>query len=190
MTNCSFEKCDKKSHAQALCVKHYTRKYRYGDPSVVTPTGSGAPLTARMRARTVTTERGCHEWTGEKRRGYGLVTHEKVRWYAHRLAWTLANGPVPSGLFVCHHCDNPPCINIDHLFLGTAADNMQDAAAKGRLNVARHRARGLKCRKGHVFDRLNSKGQQTCSTCLNAYMRQYRARKALGENHHYPRAQP
>ena len=178
MANCSFENCDKKSHAQVLCAKHYTRMYRYGDPSIVTPTGSGAPLEARMKARTAVTEAGCREWVGERRRGYGIVTHEKRRWYAHRLAWTLANGPIPNGLLVCHRCDNPPCINVEHMFLGTNADNMQDASTKGRLRGGAGRKRKSTCKNGHPFDRLNSKGQQVCSTCLNAYMRQYRARKA------------
>lgn len=52
--------------------------------------------------------------------------------YAHRYAWVLANGPIAPGLVVCHTCDNPPCINVDHLFIGTQADNVRDMYAKGR----------------------------------------------------------
>lgn len=50
----------------------------------------------------------------------------------HRAAWWLAFGPIPHGMFVCHHCDNPPCVNPAHLFLGTNQDNVDDRNRKGR----------------------------------------------------------
>lgn len=52
---------------------------------------------------------------------------------AHRSTWIAANGPVPSGMLICHRCDNPPCHELAHLFLGTQTDNMRDAADKGRM---------------------------------------------------------
>lgn len=64
--------------------------------------------------------------------GYGQMTEGGRVVGAHRVAWELANGPIPPGLEVCHSCDNPPCCNPDHLFLGTHAENMTDAGRKGR----------------------------------------------------------
>jgi hypothetical protein len=67
--------------------------------------------------------------------GYGQVWFRGNNWRAHRVAWTKANGEIPDGLWVLHKCDNPACINVDHLFLGTAKDNADDRWAKGRKYV-------------------------------------------------------
>ena len=55
----------------------------------------------------------------------------------HRVAWELENGPIPTGMQVCHACDNPPCSNVGHLFLGTQGENLADMVSKGRQNNAR-----------------------------------------------------
>ncbi len=78
---------------------------------------------------------GCWEWTGGRNdKGYGTVRWDDKNRLAHRIAYTLAIGPIPDGLGVCHTCDNPPCCRPDHLFPGTQLDNIRDAKAKGRLN--------------------------------------------------------
>jgi hypothetical protein len=79
---------------------------------------------------------GCWEWTGATNKGgYGILhTLAYDSQKAHRLAWELTHGPIPDGLLICHHCDNPPCCNPDHLFLGTHTDNMKDAFSKGRIS--------------------------------------------------------
>jgi hypothetical protein len=81
-------------------------------------------------------ERGCREFVGaqvNRRPGPGKLKDEHGRpIIPARAAWTVTNGPIPPGLLVCHRCDNPPCCEISHLFLGTHLDNMRDMSEKGR----------------------------------------------------------
>jgi hypothetical protein len=80
---------------------------------------------------------GCWVWRAstDSRTGYGRfgLHPGAAPWLAHRVSYSLFVGPIPDGLWVLHHCDNPPCVRPDHLFVGTHGDNMADAAAKGRL---------------------------------------------------------
>ena len=79
--------------------------------------------------------RSCWLWTASKLRGgYGSFwsPDDQSMLYAHRVSWALSRGPIPLGLFVLNRCDNPPCVNPDHLFLGTLKDNSQDCIAKRR----------------------------------------------------------
>lgn len=86
----------------------------------------------------------CWLWTaGRMVGGYGSIflRHTGIDWKhrksvfdgAHRVSWLLHKGPIPEGLRVCHHCDTPSCVNPDHLFVGTAADNTRDSIHKGRF---------------------------------------------------------
>ncbi len=78
----------------------------------------------------------CWEWTGKAKHahGYGIINlgTGEGNMLAHRLAFTLKHGPIPTGMKILHRCDNPPCCNPGHLFLGSQADNMRDKAEKGR----------------------------------------------------------
>ena len=88
----------------------------------------------RLRlARRGLTELDCWPWAGRKDQdGYGVLSVDGKDHKAHRIAWADKHGPIPLTLCVLHHCDNPPCINPAHLFLGTPTDNMTDRDAKGR----------------------------------------------------------
>jgi hypothetical protein len=83
--------------------------------------------------RHIDPDTGCWLWTGGGiAKGYGMLQIRYRHVLAHRLAWEVWRGPIPDGLCVLHHCDNPPCFNPDHLFLGTRADNNADKVRKGR----------------------------------------------------------
>lgn len=90
----------------------------------------------RLDARCVVAANGCIEFVGARTEfGYGRITRgARGAGYerAHRVAWELANGAIPDGMWVLHSCDNPPCCNPDHLFLGDVTANVQDMISKGR----------------------------------------------------------
>jgi len=86
---------------------------------------------------------GCWVWThGRFQFGHGRIKILGCDLKAHRISWELHNGPIPEGLFVLHSCDNPPCINPEHLFLGTQQDNIDDMRAKGRQPNTKGKANG------------------------------------------------
>lgn len=97
------------------------------------------PLEVRFWKRVkVSASQECWTWTGTIHTGgYGRLSlpNKGGSEFAHRIAWTLKNGPIGQGLFVCHRCDNPPCCNPGHLFLGTLQDNVADMIAKGRNSL-------------------------------------------------------
>jgi hypothetical protein len=80
---------------------------------------------------------GCWHWSGKLTAGgYGYIPNgSRKKVIAHRASYEIHKGPIPKGLLVCHSCDNPPCVNPNHLWLGTDKDNSDDKISKGRANV-------------------------------------------------------
>lgn len=117
------------------------------------------------------TDSGCWDWLGQRsQEGYGRLGEV----FAHRLAYEAFRGPIPPGMYVCHTCDNPPCCNPDHLFIGTNADNVRDSMSKGRwpASSGRHWA--------HLRPELAPRGERHGS-------RTHPDRVARGERHGHAR---
>jgi Autographiviridae endonuclease len=87
----------------------------------------------QFNARWIANENGCWIWHGAPRNGYGQLETQSQAKYAHRIAWQLFKGPIPTGKIVCHKCDVRICVNPEHLFLGSQQDNMNDCKSKGRM---------------------------------------------------------
>lgn len=125
-----------------MCYMHYTRVRKYGSPGGAERMTIAPEATPAERMAFVgwdVKESGCWEWRGKIQSStrYGRVSlgvRANRQDYAHRVAWMLANGPIPRGGVVRHTCDNPPCVNPAHLLIGTRQDNIQDMVDRRRHN--------------------------------------------------------
>ena len=133
MSECKIDGCVGNVIGFDMCSKHYQRFKRYGDPDA----GAKNHATVEERFwRNVQKTEGCWFWMGTKsRNAYGVIGlngrgGKSVT--VHRLSYIMHHGDIPDGYVVMHSCDNPSCVNPDHLSIGTYKDNAQDAVAKGR----------------------------------------------------------
>jgi len=93
------------------------------------------PMLERYWEKVDKSEDGCWNWTSALDGwGYGVffLKDRSCAFKAHRLSWEIHFGPIPEGMLICHHCDNPKCVRPDHLFVGTPKDNIRDCVNKGR----------------------------------------------------------
>jgi hypothetical protein len=131
----------------------------------------------------------CIEWWGGTNKppsgdGYGYLHRDGRKIRAHRMVWEECFGPIPPGLYVLHHCDNRTCVNPEHLYVGTHADNMRDMVERGRGRSAR--GADTHCSHGHEFtpentghqvDPRNGRTQRVCRKCAVRRTQEYQARK-------------
>lgn len=164
---------NRKSHRARMCAS-------CSHPKKVKPPKASRPTAEQRFWAKVDTSGDCWEWQGRRfPTGYGgFYAGGRVNWYAHRFVWTLVNGAIPQGMHVCHHCDNPPCVRPDHLFLGTPKDNMRDRDRKGRSRFGPNAPNGPHkpspprafCRRGHEMTTENTtiyrNGTRRCKACV------------------------
>lgn len=134
---CQVEGCDRpaSSSRHKMCEMHYNRFRKHGTVSddVLVNYRSLSIETRLMKSIKINRETGCWEWQrGLFSTGYGQISVKGVGRLAHIVSYETFVGSIPDGLFVLHKCDNPICINPEHLFLGTNQDNMTDMVNKGR----------------------------------------------------------
>lgn len=141
---CVIDGCEERAVAMGFCKSHYKRWYDTGSPHesdlqrpLKTKKMIGLSLKERLEKFSKKDEEtGCIEWIGSHDvDGYGQTEYKGKNYRTHRLAYKIYIGSIPKGKIVCHHCDNPSCINTDHLYVGTYKDNAHDRMKRGRSNI-------------------------------------------------------
>lgn len=141
---CSVDGCDGNMVARGWCQNCYYKWKRHGTTENARSleyrlnkyTNKDGPIHPVLGTK-------CWVWTGYTINRYGATKINDKLTLVHRYSWESANGPILGGLDVCHHCDNPPCINPEHLFLGTDQDNKDDCVRKFRQAYGERNGRAI-----------------------------------------------
>lgn len=129
---CSFPECAKQHYAKGYCRTHHARLARHGTVELQPRKPRVVDLAQYIADRTEWAG-DCLEWSGLRdKNGYGVVGMRSNTARAPRFVWQALRGEIPAGLIIRHKCDNPPCVRIEHLELGTYLDNTRDKIERGR----------------------------------------------------------
>jgi len=131
----------------------------------------------------------CWLWTGAlNSRGYGCFSIDRKSKLAHRYSYEIYKGEIPKGMYVCHACDVPNCVNPDHLWLGTASDNIKDMFKKDRQGSSNRQK--THCKRGHSFEKTgiyikklkDGKTERHCAECARQRKKRKTASSKLKES--------
>lgn len=151
-------------NVQRLAERRRAKRPEMRGLHVSRPTG---PLAPRFAKKVRPHKSGCHTWVGTiKSNGYGVININGRIEHAHRVAWELAKGPIPEGMWVLHTCDNRRCVNPAHLWLGTQQDNIGDMVEKRRHNHGARNARAKLTVEQVRLIRLMSGTQAEIAKCF------------------------
>lgn len=158
---CSVSGCRKPEHARGFCNTHYKQQRKKGRLPAIFIRVRGESLREKFNRLYTKAPPGCWQWNRGPRaaNGYGGMQFQGRYQLAHRWSWEIFHGSIPDGAEVCHHCDNPRCVNPEHLFLGSHSENMKDMVAKkrndGPKGESHHRAKLTRKQVDNILARPN-----------------------------------
>jgi len=125
-SGCNVDDCDREHYGRGYCNMHFQRVRRHGDPEITKRIYGDDKARLDSYVEYIPFS-GCHVWTGcVDDKGYGMMMVNKKGQKAHRVAWELYRSKIPKGKHVLHKCHTRPCVNPDHLHLGTHQENMEE----------------------------------------------------------------